>query len=178
MAIDVTSPAFAEDEMIPERYAKEGDDVFPALEWSGVPDDARELAVLLEDPDAPGGRFTHWEVAGINPSVRRLDTGELPDGAVQGRNDFGDLGLRRSASARKRPAAPVRVQGHRPRRAVRRGARCRRPGVSRRDRAEDHRPRRTGRPLRALTPPRAGAMFAATEMRQHPPKRLRLLART
>lgn len=92
MAIDVTSPAFAEDEMIPERYAKEGDDVFPALEWSGVPDDARELAVLLEDPDAPGGRFTHWEVAGINPSVRRLDTGELPDGAVQGRNDFGDLG--------------------------------------------------------------------------------------
>lgn len=78
--------------MIPERYAKEGDDVPPALEWSGVPDDAQEIAVLVDDPDAPDGRFTHWMVAGIDPSVRRLESGELSEGAVQGRNDFGDVG--------------------------------------------------------------------------------------
>jgi Raf kinase inhibitor-like YbhB/YbcL family protein len=63
--------------------------VSPALEWAGVPDGAQELALLLEDPDAPGGTFTHWTVYGIEPSSTSLTAA---DGLLEGRNDFGDTG--------------------------------------------------------------------------------------
>ena len=63
-----------------------------ALEWSGVPQEAVELAVLCEDPDAPRGTFTHWVLAGLRPTVIGLAEGEHPAGAVEGRNDFGEEG--------------------------------------------------------------------------------------
>jgi Raf kinase inhibitor-like YbhB/YbcL family protein len=92
VSIDVSSSAFADGGTIPERYSLLGGNVSPPLSWSGVPEDAVELAVLMQDPDAPSGTFTHWIVAGLAPSLDRLDEGALPAGAVEGGNDFGEEG--------------------------------------------------------------------------------------
>ncbi len=92
MSIDVTSPAFDEGAPIPERYARQGSNVPPPLQWSGVPAGTRELALVVQDPDAPRGPFVHWIVAGLPPTAEGVDGGELPSGAVEGRNDFGEVG--------------------------------------------------------------------------------------
>ena len=90
--IQLRSPAFSDHAPIPARFAKEGEDLSPPLEWSGVPDTAVELALLCEDPDAPGGTFVHWVLAGVDPSLSGLAEGELPQGAVEGGNDYGGTG--------------------------------------------------------------------------------------
>ncbi|GGM65782.1 hypothetical protein GCM10007977_079220 [Dactylosporangium sucinum] len=61
----------------------------PPLNFTGLPEQTAELAVLVEDPDAPTGTFTHWVMWGIEPDLSGLGEGEAPTGAVQGRNDFG-----------------------------------------------------------------------------------------
>ncbi|MDQ4068871.1 MAG: YbhB/YbcL family Raf kinase inhibitor-like protein [Actinomycetota bacterium] len=91
-AIQLRSPAFTDHAPIPARYSKDGENVSPALEWSGVPEGTAELAVLCEDPDAPGGTFVHWVISGLDPSRTGLDVGEVPVGAVEGQNDYGDIG--------------------------------------------------------------------------------------
>ncbi|MGH9183228.1 MAG: YbhB/YbcL family Raf kinase inhibitor-like protein [Acidimicrobiales bacterium] len=91
-AIELRSPAFNDHAPIPARYSRDGGDVSPPLEWSGIPEGTAELALLCEDPDAPGGTFIHWVLAGIDPSSSGLAAGEVPPGAVEGPNDFGDLG--------------------------------------------------------------------------------------
>ena len=90
--IQLRSPAFTDHTAIPARLAKDGQDVSPALEWSGVPDGAAELVLVCEDPDAPGGTFVHWVLAGLTPSLTGLAEGEVPDGAVEGANDYGGTG--------------------------------------------------------------------------------------
>ena len=74
------------------RHAKDHDNLSPALEWSGVPEEAVELAVLCQDPDAPSGTFTHWVLAGLQPTATGLAEGEHPAAVVEGRNDFGEEG--------------------------------------------------------------------------------------
>jgi Raf kinase inhibitor-like YbhB/YbcL family protein len=90
--IALRSPSFGDHQPIPARHAKDHDNLSPALEWSGVPEDAVELAVLCEDPDAPRGSFTHWVLAGLEPTATGLAEGEHPAAAVEGRNDFGEEG--------------------------------------------------------------------------------------
>jgi Raf kinase inhibitor-like YbhB/YbcL family protein len=90
--IELKSAAFTDHAVIPRRYAKEGDDLSPPLTWSGVPDDAAELAVLCEDPDAPSGTFVHWLVTGIDPRSDGLDTGETKPGSRAHRNGYGGRG--------------------------------------------------------------------------------------
>jgi Raf kinase inhibitor-like YbhB/YbcL family protein len=90
--IELTSPSFGDHQPIPARHAKDHDNLSPALEWSGVPQEAVELAVLCEDPDAPRGTFTHWVLAALQPTVTGLAEGESPAAAVEGRNDFGEEG--------------------------------------------------------------------------------------
>lgn len=90
--IAVSSPAFGDGDEIPQRFTCQGANVTPPLDFAGVPADAAELALLVEDPDAPGGTFTHWITWGIDPGQTRLSEGEVPAGAVQGRNDFGRQG--------------------------------------------------------------------------------------
>jgi Raf kinase inhibitor-like YbhB/YbcL family protein len=92
MTIELTSPAFDEGATIPEKHSRLGGNVSPALAWAGVPADAAELVVIVQDPDAPSGTFTHWIVAGIDPDLDGLDEGEVPEGAVEGGNDFGEDG--------------------------------------------------------------------------------------
>jgi Raf kinase inhibitor-like YbhB/YbcL family protein len=88
----LTSSAFEHGEVIPRRHTCEGDDVSPALDWSAPPDGAHSLALVMDDPDAPGGTFTHWLAWGLGPDVRGLAEGEKPP--VEGRNDFGERGYR------------------------------------------------------------------------------------
>jgi Raf kinase inhibitor-like YbhB/YbcL family protein len=79
--ITVTSPAFAAGHRVPERYSCEDLNVPPPLAWKGVPAGARELALVIEDPDAPGGIFVHWLVVGIRADATRLTGTDAPAGA-------------------------------------------------------------------------------------------------
>ena len=91
-SIELRSPAFNDHAPIPARYSKDGENVAPALEWSGVPQETAELAILCEDPDAPAGTFVHWVLSGLDPSRAGLAAGEVPAGTVEGSNDYGDVG--------------------------------------------------------------------------------------
>ncbi|WP_217143226.1 YbhB/YbcL family Raf kinase inhibitor-like protein [Streptomyces sp. AC627_RSS907] len=90
--IDLSSSAFDDHSFIARRYAYEGDNVSPPLTWSGVPDDAAELVLLCEDPDAPSGTFTHWVVVGIDPRSDGVDAGQCPPGGTELTNGYGEQG--------------------------------------------------------------------------------------
>jgi Raf kinase inhibitor-like YbhB/YbcL family protein len=89
-AIDLTSSAFAGGAAIPRQYTCDGKGDSPPLAWSGVPGGARELVLVVEDPDAPGGTFVHWTLFKIAPSTTEIAAGGVPKGAAQGENSNGD----------------------------------------------------------------------------------------
>ena len=89
--MELRSEAFENGGMIPARYTCDGRDISPPLEISGVPDGTVSLALVMDDPDAPGGTFDHWLVWNIPPETARIEEGREPQG-VQGRTDFGRLG--------------------------------------------------------------------------------------
>lgn len=97
----LTSSAFQNGETIPERYTCEGEDLSPPLHIEGVPHAAQSLALIVEDPDAPKGTFTHWLLWNLSTQLTDLPEG-LPQEktvpglspAVQGKNDFGTIGYR------------------------------------------------------------------------------------
>ena len=78
----VTSPAFASERPVPERYSCLGENVPPPLRWENTPPGTSSLAVVVEDADATGGTFVHWIVVGIDPSTKELASDTLPRGAV------------------------------------------------------------------------------------------------
>jgi Raf kinase inhibitor-like YbhB/YbcL family protein len=88
----LTSPAFANNARIPTRFTCNGAGTRPALRWSRVPARARELALVVIDPDAGGGGFVHWTAFGIPPRTRRLASRGLPPGTRQGSNSAGGRG--------------------------------------------------------------------------------------
>ena len=93
MAISVTSPAFTQGAVIPTKYTCDGEDVSPPLAWSGVPESAKSIAVIMDDPDAPRGTWTHWVLWNLPAETRELPEHlstekELKTGARQGTNDF------------------------------------------------------------------------------------------
>lgn len=90
--MELTSAAFAPGEPIPRRHTCEGEDVSPPLAWTAVPDGAASLALFVDDPDAPGGSFTHWLAWGLDPAAGGLAEGEAAP--YEGRNDFGAPGYR------------------------------------------------------------------------------------
>lgn len=91
--LQVTSSAFGANQEIPSKYTCEGTQTTPPLAWSRVPAGTQSVAILLEDPDAPSGMFTHWLVTGIPPTRISLTAGAaLPQGAVAARNSQGRLG--------------------------------------------------------------------------------------
>jgi Raf kinase inhibitor-like YbhB/YbcL family protein len=89
--IGVSSEAFDDGDILPDRCAHDRENVSPPLSWSGVPAHTAELAVLCQDPDAPDGTFTHWMLTGIDPSETGVDEGTVPAGATVGENDFGEV---------------------------------------------------------------------------------------
>ena len=92
--MEIRTDAFAPGAPIPAKYTCSGDDVSPALSWSGVPQSAKALALIVDDPDAPSGTFVHWVVYNLPPRTTHLDEAvnkgaAMPGGGAQGRNDFG-----------------------------------------------------------------------------------------
>lgn len=95
----LTSPAFQQDQDLPDRFSADGGNVSPPLEWAGVPEGARELILICDDPDADSGVFTHWIVYGVAASESRLPEGVPRDAVVdepvelmQGLNEFDESG--------------------------------------------------------------------------------------
>ena len=78
---------------IPAKYTCDGDDTSPRLRIRDVPVEARSLALVLEDRDAPRGTFMHWAVWNIDPETTVIREGSVPPGAVVGTNDFGAAGF-------------------------------------------------------------------------------------
>jgi hypothetical protein len=108
-AFRLTSPAFGHDRELPERYTADGEDLSPPLEWTGVPPDAKELALVCEDPDADAGVLTHWVIYGISPEVTSLPEGipraalvDEPVELVQGLNEFDEAGYSGPSTAEDR----------------------------------------------------------------------------
>jgi len=85
----ITSSAFQNNDPIPAKYGYDGNNVNPPLTFSEVPPEAKSLALILEDPDAPGGTFTHWLLYNIAPATLQILEGTLPIGAHQATNGFG-----------------------------------------------------------------------------------------
>lgn len=95
--IALTSLAFQHGETIPEDYTCEGQNLSPPLAWAEVPAGTQSLALLCEDPDAPGGLFVHWALYNLPATVDSLMEGvpplpSLANGARQGKNGFGRVG--------------------------------------------------------------------------------------
>jgi hypothetical protein len=84
------SPAFADGQQIPRKYTADGDNLAPPLEWSGVPQGARSMVVVVEDPDAPKGTFRHWAVYDVVPAITLLPEGVSEQAPLgQAVNDMG-----------------------------------------------------------------------------------------
>jgi Raf kinase inhibitor-like YbhB/YbcL family protein len=92
VALSLTSSAFVHGDPIPARHTCEGEDVSPPLAWSGVPDGARSLALIVDDPDAPSGTFVHWLAWGIDPATSGLGEGE--PAPAEGSSGFGEARYR------------------------------------------------------------------------------------
>lgn len=87
--ITVTSSAFSAGAAIPVRYTCKGDNLSPPLQWSAPPSGTAELALVVDDPDAPGGTFVHWVMAGIPASQTGLAENAVPPGAQEAREYTG-----------------------------------------------------------------------------------------
>jgi Raf kinase inhibitor-like YbhB/YbcL family protein len=89
----ITSSAFQEGGNIPSKFTCDGSDTSPPLQITGIPSEAKSLALITDDPDAPSGLFTHWLVWNIPPQTNSIAEGSAPKG-VHGTNDFGKSGYR------------------------------------------------------------------------------------
>ena len=95
----ITSSAFDNEAHIPKKYTCDGDDTRPPLAFDDVPDEARSLALIVDDPDAPSRVWVHWLVWGLPADLRALPAGmkrQAPSeelaGMREGTNDFGGVG--------------------------------------------------------------------------------------
>lgn len=87
--MNLSSPVFDHEYTLPARYGHAHDDVNPPLAISDIPPTAQSLALVMDDPDAPGGTFTHWVVYSLSPTTLEIGEGQLPMEAVEGVNDYG-----------------------------------------------------------------------------------------
>jgi Raf kinase inhibitor-like YbhB/YbcL family protein len=90
--ITVRSSAFASGGNIPAQFSCKGANTNPPLQFQGIPKEAKSLALIVEDMDAPGGGFTHWLVWNIDPGTTEIAQKSVPPGASEGTNDFGKTG--------------------------------------------------------------------------------------
>ena len=100
MTVKLESKAFADNQPIPRQYTGEGSDVSPPLTWSNLPEGTVELALIVDDPDAPRAEpFVHWVMykiplgmTGAEEGFASSRTATSPVGPIMGKNDFGKLG--------------------------------------------------------------------------------------
>ena len=97
MGLEIVSSAFVNEGVIPTQFTCDGEDFSPDLAWQGGPEQARSYALIVDDPDAPVGTFTHWVAFNIPAETKGLPSGiakakDLPRGGQQGTNDYGRIG--------------------------------------------------------------------------------------
>jgi len=93
MAFTLKVTGFGEGASIPKRFTCDGEDLSPALEWSGEPSATHGFALIMDDPDAPSGTWNHWLLWDIPTQVHSLSEGFQPGSVgASGKNDFGRLG--------------------------------------------------------------------------------------
>lgn len=97
MTFSISSSDFQNGAEIPKKFTCDGADSSPELSWTDPPKGTHSLALIADDPDAPGGVFTHWVLFNLPEDTRNLSANvskvdELPNGARQGRNGFRKLG--------------------------------------------------------------------------------------
>ncbi len=84
--LQITSPAFGHNQMIPQKYTCQGEDVNPPLAITGVPEGTKSFTLIIDDPDAPGGNWDHWLIYNIAPAPI-IEEDSVP--GTQTTNDFG-----------------------------------------------------------------------------------------
>jgi len=96
--MQLESKVFREGQAIPKEYTGDGKDISPPLAWTGTPPGAKSLALICDDPDAPRAEpWVHWVIYDLPGDRHELPQAvpgseSLPNGAKQGRNDFGNIG--------------------------------------------------------------------------------------
>lgn len=85
----LSSPVFDSNTTIPSKYTCDGENVNPPLSISNIPVGTKSLALIVDDPDAPAGTWTHWIVLNIDPSTTEIAENSVPAGATQGTTSFG-----------------------------------------------------------------------------------------
>ena len=88
----ISSAAFKPGGPIPSKYTCDGPNVNPPLAFEGVPANAQSLALIMDDPDAPGGTWVHWVAWSIQPDTKAIRENSVPPEATQGVNDFRNTG--------------------------------------------------------------------------------------
>ena len=91
MIMKISSTAFTEGGSIPSKYTCDGSDTSPPLAFEDIPANAKSLALIMDDPDAPSGTFDHWIVWNIPATTKNIAEGKEPQGTA-GRTGFGKTG--------------------------------------------------------------------------------------
>ena len=96
-SMNLATPAFQNGGKIPQKYSYDGGNLSVPLEWGGLPEKTVSIAVICDDPDAPGNTWVHWVIYNIPASEKGLPEGisadrTLPSGAIQGKNSWGKIG--------------------------------------------------------------------------------------
>lgn len=87
-SMKLASSAFADNNFIPAKYTCDGENASPPLEISGVPENAKSLVLIVDDPDAPAGDWVHWTLWNIPPQTKNILENSVPAGATEGITDF------------------------------------------------------------------------------------------
>ena len=95
--INLTSSSFKNGELIPSKYTCDGKNISPSLSWDKPSDEIKRFAVIVEDPDSPGGTFVHWIVYNIPSNIKNLPEDitpikNIPDEVLLGTNSYGHIG--------------------------------------------------------------------------------------
>lgn len=88
----ISSPAFNDGGVLPEKYSCKGEGINPQLDIDSMPMETKSLALVVSDPDAPSGTFYHWGIWNIPPAIAAINEDSVPEGAIVGKNSNGTNG--------------------------------------------------------------------------------------
>jgi Raf kinase inhibitor-like YbhB/YbcL family protein len=89
-SMELTSNSFENNSTIPKDFTCDGQNINPDLQITQIPENTKSLALIMDDPDAPAGNWTHWLLANIEPNTTHIEKNQTPKNVVVGKNSFGD----------------------------------------------------------------------------------------